>query len=176
MSASDSLPEPEVAARIDSLAERALRRGQVGLVVATLDCGERTVRGFGRARDEGDEAPDADTLFELGSVTKVLTGLLRAREHHSLGRPGRAQGRRGPEPEAETTLVARPARGAEDAPKPQAEPAECQVLDVGRRALGFGLGLRLGLLLGRIVRFGEGSPGRHGLTIPRHAHLAKAQR
>ncbi len=47
-----------------------------GLVVGVID-GERTEwRGYGKAR--GDAAPDADTMFESGSISKVFTGVLLA--------------------------------------------------------------------------------------------------
>jgi D-alanyl-D-alanine-carboxypeptidase/D-alanyl-D-alanine-endopeptidase len=78
MSSSDREGRPEVPARIASLAERAVRRGQQGLVVGTLEGSGRSVHGFGRVRDASPEAPDGDTLFEIGSITKVFTALLLA--------------------------------------------------------------------------------------------------
>jgi serine-type D-Ala-D-Ala carboxypeptidase/endopeptidase len=73
-------------ARVDpanDLATRAMRSGRrVGLVVGYLDGGEEWVAGYGHLRSGSDDgpaaAPDGRTLFEIGSVTKVLTGLLLA--------------------------------------------------------------------------------------------------
>jgi CubicO group peptidase (beta-lactamase class C family) len=51
-----------------------------GLVVGWIDAdGTRATRGFGRRSRDDARTPDADSLFEIGSVTKVLTGLLLAR-------------------------------------------------------------------------------------------------
>jgi len=50
----------------------------MGLVVGVIDGDRREVRGYGKARLELDGAPDADTLFEIGSISKVLTGVLLA--------------------------------------------------------------------------------------------------
>ena len=50
----------------------------LGLVVGVIDGDRREVRGYGRARYELDGAPDADTLFEIGSISKVFTGVLLA--------------------------------------------------------------------------------------------------
>jgi D-alanyl-D-alanine-carboxypeptidase/D-alanyl-D-alanine-endopeptidase len=64
---------------VDLLAERAMRRGRrVGLVVGSLQGGEQRVVGYGRARRDARDVPDGDTIFEIGSITKVFTGLLLA--------------------------------------------------------------------------------------------------
>jgi serine-type D-Ala-D-Ala carboxypeptidase/endopeptidase len=73
---------------IDSLAERSMRSGRrVGLVVGYLHGGEEWVGGYGRLRAGGADAPDGRTLFEIGSITKVFTGLLLAdlAEHGIVG-------------------------------------------------------------------------------------------
>jgi serine-type D-Ala-D-Ala carboxypeptidase/endopeptidase len=55
----------------------------LGLVVGVID-GERTeIRGYGRARFEAEGAPTADTMFEIGSISKVFTGVLLA---HAVAR------------------------------------------------------------------------------------------
>ena len=48
-----------------------------GLVVGVIDGDRQWIYGFGRAGN-GDAAPGPRTLFEIGSVTKVYTGLLLA--------------------------------------------------------------------------------------------------
>ena len=64
---------------IDDLAERAMRSGRrVGLVVGYLAGGEQWVRGYGRSGTGARDRPDGGTIFEIGSITKVFTGLLLA--------------------------------------------------------------------------------------------------
>jgi len=46
------------------------------VVFATWHEGESSVAAFGRVSRSDDKAPDADTQFEIGSVTKVFTSLL----------------------------------------------------------------------------------------------------
>jgi CubicO group peptidase (beta-lactamase class C family) len=50
----------------------------VGFVVGTLSEGENWVGGFGETRLGSQEAPGAQTLYEIGSITKVFTGILLA--------------------------------------------------------------------------------------------------
>lgn len=50
----------------------------LGLVVGVIDGERREVRGYGKARFDADGASDADTLFEIGSISKVFTGVLLA--------------------------------------------------------------------------------------------------
>ena len=51
--------------------------GCVGLVVGAIDGEESSVVGLGVV-EQGGEAPDGSTIFEIGSITKVFTGLLLA--------------------------------------------------------------------------------------------------
>ena len=64
---------------VQFLAERAMRSGRrVGLVIGCLQGGEQRVVGYGRVRAGAPDLPDSGTIFEIGSVTKVFTGLLLA--------------------------------------------------------------------------------------------------
>jgi CubicO group peptidase (beta-lactamase class C family) len=82
---------PQAAVGLDvvgELAERAMRsRRRIGLVIGCLHSGEQRVVGYGRVRTDAQELPDAGTLFEIGSITKVFTGLLLAdlAEHDLVG-------------------------------------------------------------------------------------------
>ncbi|MET9342376.1 serine hydrolase domain-containing protein [Nonomuraea sp. NPDC003804] len=59
-------------------AER-LAAKHVGVVVAALTPGSVEIRGAGRAGGDNDGPPGAETVFEVGSVTKVFTALTLAR-------------------------------------------------------------------------------------------------
>lgn len=66
-------------ARIDALAQPYVD-GEVvvGMVVGVVHDGETVIRGYGKVAAEADGVPDGDTLYEIGSVTKVFTGILLA--------------------------------------------------------------------------------------------------
>lgn len=51
----------------------------IGLVVGVSSSGTRLVRGYGATVRGGETPPDESTIFEIASVTKVVTGYLAAR-------------------------------------------------------------------------------------------------
>ena len=62
---------------INAKISNAVSRGAIGAaVVAGYDQGNVTVMGYGRKAPGEPDKPDGDTLFEIGSVTKVFTALL----------------------------------------------------------------------------------------------------
>jgi CubicO group peptidase (beta-lactamase class C family) len=64
---------------VDLLVERAMRSGRrIGLVVGCVQGGEQRLVGSGSLRIGAPDLPDGGTIFEIGSVTKVFTGLLLA--------------------------------------------------------------------------------------------------
>ncbi|MEE8391729.1 MAG: serine hydrolase domain-containing protein [Anaerolineae bacterium] len=58
---------------VDSLATH--RKG-TGLIVGVVKGDQRAIFGYGRASDARAEPPGEDTLFEIGSITKVFTATL----------------------------------------------------------------------------------------------------
>lgn len=63
----------------DTVEARLARGRYVGLAVAVLDSSGRAVYGFGRTAKDSTGVPvTGETRFEIGSVTKTLTGLLLA--------------------------------------------------------------------------------------------------
>jgi len=44
------------------------------VVIGAIRNGQVSIHGFGRRSDDVDEAPNADTLLRLGSITKAFTG------------------------------------------------------------------------------------------------------
>ena len=64
---------------VTQLADRACASGHVGIVVGAIAGKEEFLRGFGALRVGGTQPPDAETVFEIGSISKVFTGILLAR-------------------------------------------------------------------------------------------------
>jgi serine-type D-Ala-D-Ala carboxypeptidase/endopeptidase len=48
------------------------------LVIGVIRDGQTSIQGFGRRADNANEAPGADTLFRIGSITKSFTGQVLA--------------------------------------------------------------------------------------------------
>ncbi len=60
---------------------RSVHNGQfVGVIVGLIDGKDTTTKAFGVASKETGRAPDADTVFEIGSISKTFTATLLAEE------------------------------------------------------------------------------------------------
>jgi CubicO group peptidase (beta-lactamase class C family) len=69
----------QFAARLDVLCQPLVdAEVAVGFVVGIVDGDASLVRGYGRVDPSSDRAPDAATVYEIGSISKVFTGLLLA--------------------------------------------------------------------------------------------------
>ena len=62
-----------------ALVEDMVGRPRAALAVGVVAGNEDAVVGFGRARSDDTAVPDSGTIFEIGSITKVFTGILLAR-------------------------------------------------------------------------------------------------
>ena len=61
----------------DSLTEPLLEQNYtVGVVVAVIDGNETQFFNYGTRSKDSKEAPDVNTVFDIGSITKTFTGLL----------------------------------------------------------------------------------------------------
>ena len=79
LSGAAALAAPTLDAAMRERAENLVRDGKhASLVIAVIDGKDSAVYGFGRARPGDSGVPDADTVYEIGSVTKTMTGLLLA--------------------------------------------------------------------------------------------------
>ena len=68
-----------VAMKIDPLVRKVVDAGRhAGIAVGVLSEGRATIRGFGRLSARNAAAPEGDTVFEIGSITKAFTGILLA--------------------------------------------------------------------------------------------------
>jgi len=71
--------EPGLRSRIDPLAKPLIeKRVAVGFVVGILKEGRTEFLPYGETARGSGLAPDADTVYEIGSITKVFTGVLLA--------------------------------------------------------------------------------------------------
>lgn len=59
------------------------RQGHIGVVVGAVADDQDVLLGFGNQRLWGSEPPDADTVFEIGSISKAFTGILLAKRVES---------------------------------------------------------------------------------------------
>ena len=59
-----------------------ITRQHVGLVVATIADDAYDITGFGRIDLDSDSVPDGETIFEIGSLSKVFTGISLAESIH----------------------------------------------------------------------------------------------
>ena len=72
-------PPEDLVAQVDAVIEPLVESGTViGLSVGVLTDGESWTRGYGRLAVDDDQRPDGDTLYEIGSISKVFTALLLA--------------------------------------------------------------------------------------------------
>ena len=68
-----------LAERVDEVVRPYVDSGiLIGAVVGVIDGESEVVRGFGRLSAVRAEAPDAETIFEIGSISKVFTGVMLA--------------------------------------------------------------------------------------------------
>ena len=70
---------PETRARIDEMASRPVRNGEVpGLIVGVMQGSDRMIRGYGESVEGSGVRPTKDTIWEIGSITKTFTAMLLA--------------------------------------------------------------------------------------------------
>ena len=71
--------EPDLAAKITPLAQAVIdEEDAVGIVVGVVKAGQAHVWAFGETKRGGGEKPNDRTVYEIGSVSKAITGTLLA--------------------------------------------------------------------------------------------------
>ena len=70
----DFVPDDEVRTILKDRLDNA-RQG-VGIVACSFDSGRQKIATYGRSNGPNDRSLDGDTVFEIGSITKVFTALL----------------------------------------------------------------------------------------------------
>jgi|GEM_PF-115332 CubicO group peptidase (beta-lactamase class C family) len=71
--------EPSLKQRTDQIVQPYLDNSIfVGTTIGVLRDGKQEVFGYGRLSQDDPKVPDGETIYEFGSATKVLTGLLLA--------------------------------------------------------------------------------------------------
>ena len=74
-----ALPAQELADRLDALCQPLIdAQIAVGFVVGVIDGDDELVRGYGLLERGAADVPSGGTLYEIGSISKVFTGLLLA--------------------------------------------------------------------------------------------------
>jgi len=81
-------PPPEGESALADIVSQAVsrefdRQGHIGIVVGAVVENEEVLLGFGKSQLGSSEPPDADTVFEIGSISKVFTGILLAKKVES---------------------------------------------------------------------------------------------
>lgn len=77
--ASTSIAAEPITETIDRLAKPYVDNDiVVGMTIGAIRGDEQVVRGFGRFSEDDSRTPDGKTVYEIGSVSKVFTGLLLA--------------------------------------------------------------------------------------------------
>ena len=71
--------EPSLKQRTDQLVKPYLDNGIfVGMTIGLLHGGKQEVFGYGRLSQKDQRVPDGETIYEIGSLSKMITGLLLA--------------------------------------------------------------------------------------------------
>jgi D-alanyl-D-alanine-carboxypeptidase/D-alanyl-D-alanine-endopeptidase len=70
----DNVPDEDIRNILRDRIDTA--RQSVGIVAATFDSGRQNIVTYGRSGASNDRPLDGDTVFEIGSITKVFTALL----------------------------------------------------------------------------------------------------
>jgi CubicO group peptidase (beta-lactamase class C family) len=68
--------EDELTALLKRMVDQEKRA--TGMVIGMIAPNEKVIVGYGKLNEDGDRAPDASSLFEIGSISKVFIGTLLA--------------------------------------------------------------------------------------------------